>query len=148
MTRWLLLLLLLMLPAFAQEPMRADPNPTAEAEIQKLEMDLSQMIVKGQWDQYAAQLMDDYQRNIASGIQDKAAVIKELRSPEAKILELAPEELAVRVYGDTAIVTGHFTLVQRRNGRVDTFFTRETEVFLKRNGRWMLAAEHATAVAK
>lgn len=148
MTRWPLFLLLFMLPAFAQEPMRADPNPTAETEIQKLEMDLSQMIVKGQWDQYTAQLMDDYQRNSASGIQDKAAVIKELRSPEAKILELAPEELSIRVYGDTAIVTGHFTLVQRRNGRVDTFFTRETEVFLKRNGRWMLAAEHATAVAK
>lgn len=144
----LALLLAFILPAYAQEGTRADPNPAAEAEIKKLEMDLAQMIVKGEWDQYAAQLMDDYQRNGASGIQDKAAVIKELRSTDAKVLDLAPEELGVRVYGDTAIVTGHFTLVQRRNGRVDTFFTRESEVFLKRNGRWMLAAEHATAVGK
>jgi ketosteroid isomerase-like protein len=65
-----------------------------------------------------------------------------------KILDLSPEDLKIRVYGETAIVTGHFTLVQRRNGRVDTFFARQTDVFLKRGGRWLLAASHATSVPK
>ena len=148
MRQWVLFVLLFTPFVYAQEPMRADANPAAEEEVKKLEMDLAQRIVKGDWDQYAAQLMDDFEKNTAGGLQDKATVMKELRSPDAKILDLSPEELEVRVYGETAIVTGHFTLVERRNGRVDTFFTREMDVFLKRNGRWMLAAEQATSVGK
>ncbi|HKS71980.1 MAG TPA: nuclear transport factor 2 family protein [Terriglobales bacterium] len=148
MRQWVLFVLLFAPFACAQEPMQADANSAAENEVKNVEMDLAQRIVKGDLDQYAAQLMDDFEKNTAGALQDKAAVMKELRSPDAKILDLSPEDLKVRVYGETAIVTGHFTLVQRRNGRVDTFFTREMDVFLKRNGRWMLAAEQATAVAK
>ena len=134
---------------YAQEGLRADGNSAAEGEIQKLETDLAQMVVKGQWDQYAACLMDDFERTRGNGTtENKAATIEHLRSEADKVLDLAPEDLKIRVYGDTAIVSGHFTLVARHNGRVDTFFTRETQVFLKRGGRWMLAAEQATSVGK
>jgi ketosteroid isomerase-like protein len=147
MKRWLLVIVLVV-PVVAQDAMRADANSSADAEIQKLETDLARMIVRADWDQYSAHLMDDYAVTDRNGvIQDKAATITVLRERE-KILDLAPEDLKIRVYGDTAIVTGHFTLVQRRNGRVDTFFTRQTDVFLRRGGRWMLAASHATSVAK
>ncbi len=151
MKTWCLVILLasIFLPAFAQDGIRADANSAAEDEIMKLEADLAQMIVHDQWNQYAAHLMDDYAVADRNGaVQDKAAVLAELRSGKEKILDVAPEELKVRVYGDTAIVTGHFTLVQRRNGRVDTFFARQTDVFLKRGGHWLLAASQATSVAK
>src|SRR5258708_7247981 len=133
MKRWMLAVLLagLVLPGMAQDAMRADANGAAEAEIKKLELDLAQMIVHNGWDQYAAALMDDYLASDRNGaVQDKGATLAGLRSGQEKILELDPEELRVRVYGDTAIVTGHFTLVQRRNGRVDTFFARQTNVFV------------------
>jgi ketosteroid isomerase-like protein len=147
MKRWLLVIVLVV-PVVAQDAMRAEANAAAEGEVRKVEMDLAQMMVHGDWDQYSAHLMDDYAVTDRNGvIQDKVATITVLRERE-KILDLAPEDLKIRVYGDTAIVTGHFTLVQRRNGRVDTFFTRQTDVFLRRGGRWMLAASHATNVAK
>jgi ketosteroid isomerase-like protein len=150
MKKWIWLLLLgLCVAAFAQDTLRADANSAAEDECKKLEADLAQMIVKGEWDQYAAHLMDDFEHTNGNGVaENKSVVMERLRSGAEKILDLAPEDLKVRVYGDTAIVTGHFTLVQRRNGRVDTFFARETEVFLKRNGHWMLAEEHATSVTR
>jgi ketosteroid isomerase-like protein len=151
MKTWCLVILAasIFLPAFAQESTRADANSAVEDEIKKLEADLAQMIVHGEWDQYAAHLMDDYAAADRNGeIQDKAAALAGLRAGKEKILDVAPEELKVRVYGDTAIVTGHFTLVQRRNGRVDTFFARQTDVFLKRGGHWLLAASQATSVAK
>jgi ketosteroid isomerase-like protein len=147
MRKWLLAIALVV-RVFAQEPMRADANSAAEAEVQKAEMDLAQMIVHADWDQYSAHLMDDYAASDRNGvIQDKSATLSTLRDRE-KILDLSPEDLKIRVYGDTAIVTGHFTLVQRRNGRVDTFFARQTDVFVKRGGHWLLAASHATSLAK
>lgn len=151
MKTWRLALLLvgLVLPGFAQESMRADANGSAEDEIKKLEVDMAQMIVHASWDQYAAGLMDDYAASDRNGVvQDKAAIMTALRSGQEKVLDLAPEELKIRIYGDTAIVSGHYTLVQRRNGRVDTFFARQTDVFLKRGGRWLLAASQATSMAK
>jgi ketosteroid isomerase-like protein len=147
MRTWLLVIVMLV-PAFAQDSMRADANSGAENEVKKAEMELAQMIVHADWDQYSARLMDDYAASDRNGVlQEKAATVATLRDRE-KILDLSPEDLKVRVYGDTAIVTGHFTLVQRRNGRVDTFFARQTDVFLKRGGRWLLAASHATSVPK
>jgi ketosteroid isomerase-like protein len=149
-TWWFLILLVALgLPVPAQETLRADTNTAAEDEIRKVELDLAQTMIRGEWDSYAAHLMDDYERAASNGTtENKAAVMTHLRSGSEKVLDLTPEELKIRVYGDTAILTGHFTLVQRRNGRVDTYFTRETEVFLRRNGRWLLATEHATTVAK
>ncbi len=147
MKLWLLAMVLVV-PAFAQDAMRADANPSSEAEIQKLETDLAQMIVHADWEQYSAHLVDDYSESDRNGVvQDKAATMAALRGHD-KVLDLAPEDLKIRIYGDTAIVTGHFTLVQRRNGRVDTFFARQTDVFVKRGGRWLLAASQATSVAK
>jgi ketosteroid isomerase-like protein len=151
MKTWLLCVCLFgfVLPALAQDAMRADSSSGGEDEVKKLELDLAQMVVHGDWDEYARHLMDDFERTSGSGAtEDKAAAMAQLRSGSEKILDLAPEELKVRVYGDTAILTGHFTLVQRRNGRVDTFFARQTDVFLKRGGRWLLAASHSTSVAK
>jgi len=148
MKKWVLVAVVLgCVSLLAQEGMRADGNSGAQEEVKKAELDLAQMIVKGEWDQYAAYLMDDYEHT-STVSESKAQWLERLRSGADKVLDLAPEELMVRVYGDTAILSGHFTLVQRKNGRVDTFFTRETEVFLRRNGRWMLAAEHATSMGK
>ena len=149
-TWWLVLWVAAMIvPGFAQGAMRADADSPEQAEVNKAEIDMAQMIVHGEWDQYAGRLMDDYELSDRNGVtQSKVATMAAFRDAKEKILDLAPEELSVRVYGDTAIVTGHFTMVQRRNGRVDTFFSRETHVYLKRGGKWLLAASQATSVAK
>jgi len=149
-TCWLLVLLVaIVLPALPQDAMRADANSPDEAEVKRVELDMAQTIIHADWNQYSAHLMDDYMLSDRNGvIQNKAAMMAALREGNEKVLDFAPEELNVRVYGDTAIVTGHFTVVQRRNGRVDTFLSRQTDVFLKRGGKWLLAASQATSVAK
>ena len=138
-----------MLPAFSQDPMHADSNSAAEDEVKKVELDMAQFVVHADWDRYEAGLVGDFAASDRNGVtQNKAAMMASLRDGKEKVLDLAPEELNVRVYGDTAIVTGHFTVVQRRNGRVDTFFSRQTHVFLKRGGHWFLAASQETSLAK
>jgi ketosteroid isomerase-like protein len=128
---------------------KADANAAAQAEVQNLELELAKLLVKGDWEQYAASLTDDYVRTTTKGnIQNKQEFMDEVRAPEKKVLDMIPEELQVRVYGDSAILTGHLTMLARQQGRVTTSFSRYSRMFVKRNNRWMVAAEQGTTVLK
>ena len=53
------------------------------------------------------------------------------------------DHLAVRLYGDTAIVTGR-TKATANGATPQTVTLRFTDVFVRRNGRWVVVASHAT----
>lgn len=126
--------------------LQADSSPAA-AEVQKLDLDLAKLMVQEKWDEYASYLAEDFVRTSSDGsLETKKDVLADLRSGKDKILDVMPEELAIHAYGDTAILTGHLSVVARRNGRVNTAFSRITEVFVKRDGRWFLVATQSTAV--
>jgi len=58
------------------------------------------------------------------------------------------DEVKVRVYGDTAIVTGHSSAKGKdQQGAFDNQ-RRFTLVFLRRDGRWQLVRSHATPIKK
>ena len=128
---------------------KADANSAAQAEVQNLELELAKLLVKGDWAQYADSLTDDYVRTTTKGnVQNKQEFMYEVRAPEKKVLDMIPEELQVRVYGDSALLTGHLTMLARQQGRVTTSFSRYSKMFVKRNNRWMVAAEQGTTVLK
>jgi len=56
------------------------------------------------------------------------------------------DDLAVRTYGDTAIVTGRTTAVAGEP-TPQTAVLRFTDVFVRSGGRWVVVASHATRVA-
>jgi ketosteroid isomerase-like protein len=55
------------------------------------------------------------------------------------------DQLAVRIYGDTAIVTGR-TTATAEGAAPQTVVLRFTDVVVKRDGRWIAVASHATQV--
>jgi len=57
------------------------------------------------------------------------------------------DQLAVRVYGDTAIVTGR-TNATASGGSGLTVILRFTDVFVRRDGRWIVVASHATRASE
>ena len=59
----------------------------------------------------------------------------------------AVDQLAVRIYGDTAIVTGR-TKATAAGDTPQTVILRFTDVFVQRDGRWMVVASHATRLAE
>ena len=145
-------LLALSLALSAQQPgAHADANPAAEGEIKALELKLAEIIVHGDWDEYAKHLASDYLNTRDNGyIESKDDALASLRDVKRKIIvmEMEPADLAIRIYGDTAVSNAEFTTSVRESGQVKTRRTRQTDVFVKRDGQWYLIAAQGTTIGK
>lgn len=134
-------LIVLALPAPAQKSnIRADNIPEVVESVKKFELELCDIIVRGEWDAYASRLTDDYVRILSGKIQSKEEVLNEFRTSNTKTISMVPEQMDVRIYGDTAI-----TIIQLRSreqtpeGPTIDHRGRPTKVFVRRNGKWFLA---------
>jgi len=145
-------LLALSLALSAQQPgAHSDANPVAEGEIKALELKLAELIVHGGWDEYAKHLASDYLHTRDNGhVESKDEALASLRDIKRKIIvmEMEPADLAVRIYGDAAVSNAEFTTSVRESGQVKTRRTRETDVFVKRDGQWYLIAGQGTTIGK
>lgn len=79
---------------------------------------------------------------------DKAGEIAGLRSGKLKLESVTNDDIKVRVYGDTGVVTGRATIRGQIEGREIKDQNRYTSVFLKRRGRWQVIALHVSRVAQ
>jgi hypothetical protein len=145
-------LLALSIALTAQQPgAHADANPVAEGEIKALALRLAGLIVHGDWDEYEKHLASDYLHTRDNGhVESKDEALASLRDVKRKIIvmEMEPADLAIRIYGDTAVSNAEFTTSIRESGQVKTRRTRQTDVFAKRDGQWYLIAEQGTMIGK
>jgi ketosteroid isomerase-like protein len=92
-------------------------------------------------------LRDDLTYIHSSGpIEGKAEVLDELTTGKLRYKALEPSEVGVRVYGDTALVTGRALLKVNSQKRELAFSVRFTEVWLRTHGIWQLAAWQSTRI--
>jgi uncharacterized protein DUF4440 len=135
----------------AQQPSaHADANPIAEGEIKALEFKLAGLIVRGDWDEYAKHLASDYLHTRDNGqVESRDDAMASLRDIKRKIIvmEMEPDP-AIRIYSDTAVSNAEFTTSVREAGQIKTRRTRQTDVFVKRDGQWYLIAEQGTMIGK
>jgi ketosteroid isomerase-like protein len=145
--------LLVLSLALAAQPsgVHADANPAAEGEIKALELKLAALIVRGDWDEYAQHLAPDYLHTRDNGhVELRDEALASLRDVRRKIIvmEMEPADLAIRIYGETALSNAEFTISVRESGQVKTRRTRITDVFVKRDGQWYLIAGQGTTIGK
>ena len=81
------------------------------------------------------------------GIKNKREVIRELATPGMKMEPFEPFDVQVRMYGDTAVVTGRMRQRFVLGGIRYANDLRYTDVYVKRKGRWQLVSAHASTVA-
>lgn len=79
---------------------------------------------------------------------DKAREIGGLRSGKLKLESVTNDDMKVRVFGETAVVTGRATIRGQIDGREIRDQNRYMSVFVKRRGRWQVVALHVTRVAQ
>jgi uncharacterized protein (TIGR02246 family) len=80
-------------------------------------------------------------------LQNKAEYLEMIRSGASQWLKLESHNMKARAYGDAAVVTGELQQTTTGPGRKPGDRTLHIiEVYVKRDGKWLLANFQATAV--
>ena len=86
---------------------------------------------------------------ISSELRDNPALIKDYfvnayqKLPKLTVEFIYPH---VRVYGDTAINTGYYTFSYEKDGEMKSLPARYSFSLVKRDGKWLLADHHSSAM--
>ena len=79
-----------------------------------------------------------------AALDSKESFIGTLSSGALNYESIASTDAQVRIYGDTALVTGNGDVRVTSNGRRNRFSIRYTDVWAQRGGRWQMVAWQAT----
>ena len=75
-------------------------------------------------------------------VRTKPQVLADFTSHELTFQSITTDEVRIRVYGNTAVETGRSTMVGQDKGKVVPRDNRFTRVWVRRQGRWRLVANH------
>ena len=121
----------------------ADRNDAAEAGIKALELHLAKLLVARKFDEYEKYLSSDYSRISPTGVvESREQVMKGFRTSQPGGA-MEPTELGVKVYGDTAILTGKLAVTTAGAVR----HARFRKVFIRRGEQWFLVSLQGVILA-
>ena len=75
-------------------------------------------------------------------VRTKPQVLADFTSHELTFQSITTDEVRIRVYGNTAVETGRTTTVGQDKGKVVPRDNRFTRVWVRRQARWRLVANH------
>jgi ketosteroid isomerase-like protein len=138
--------------AFCLFSVAADALPKREAravhkQIESLEMEWRQAQVDNDISVISSLLADDYVGITANGtVETKSQTIAQRKAGTIRITSLDLDDLKVRLYGDTAVVTSKADL-QGVNGQSDISGKyRYTRVYNRRLGQWKIVSFEASRI--
>jgi ketosteroid isomerase-like protein len=134
------------------------PLPRAEREIRELENQFARAVVEGDRAFYDRVLADDFTHTSHTGsfktraeflAEDKFDAKGDPGSGRTRYDAYDVDDLAIRIYGDTAVVTGRTTPRGRNaQGQPISGRYRYLRVWVKRQGRWQAVAFEGTRIAQ
>src|SRR6266550_496759 len=92
-------------------------------------------------------LADDWVGQGPTGIAKKAEALADLKSGDNKLESITLGDMKVRVFRDTAVVTGSDDEKSSYKDKDTSGHYTWTDVFAKRNGRWQAVASQGTLMA-
>ena len=111
-------------------------------QITELERQISDAIVKRDVNTWQRLMADGYTDIDSDGtVRDLNAMAEAVR--EHSYDAITQGGLEVRIYGDTVIVVGTRTLIEKTRRGLTTTSNRFTDVFLRRNGIWQMASSQS-----
>lgn len=97
--------------------------------------------IKGDAQAFASFMADEYVAAVSNArIRDKATWVEGVRSGGLKYDSVELRNLKVRLYGETAVVTGEYTQKATWNGQDHSAKGAYVTTWLKRDGRWQAIA--------
>jgi ketosteroid isomerase-like protein len=120
---------------------------TVEREILSLEEARNQAVLHGDATALDRTTSDDYTFITLRGeLRTKSDILKGFASGSFHYDSRQISDLKVRVYGDTAVVTGRSVQKGMENGKDYSGDYRFTRVYVKEKGRWLTVALQTTLI--
>ena len=117
----------------------------AEQEVRQREIRRFEAMVRGDVAALDDILAEDLTYTHATGVfETKAEFIAKLKSGQTKYESFTPEDVLVRLYGTTSVVTGVARVKVQVKGEHLSFQLRFTDVYVKKGDRWQMVAWQAT----
>lgn len=151
MKRLPLLLLLLSVAAtqaaMPQPDAKLNEQTSAEQALRQLEREWDDALVRKDVATIDRILSDDFVYiDSVGGVNPKAALLEGIKNSEALIAPFETEDVSVRIYGDTAVLTGRFTQKATYQGQSFSGQFRYTDVYVKRVNQWRAVTAHASRI--
>ena len=133
--KFMLLVLLFALPVLADD----------ETDLRKLDRGIVTATIAQDAGWFEKNLTPDYVLTTSRGSMiSRADLLRDLKL--VKIEPYEPSEVVVRIYGDTAVITGRIVQKYSTNGEHIEADLRYTDVWLKTKAGWKNSAGHASAI--
>ncbi len=131
-----------------RDTVRSAPDQVLVEQFRKLEFDRIQAGVRKDVAFLDAATAEEYLQVDWNGkVLDKAAMLERVRSNNIRLQSNTLDEVDVKVYGNTAIVTGTATRKGVMDGKDISSTVRGTRVYVRRDGRWQVVQFQMTLVA-
>jgi ketosteroid isomerase-like protein len=88
-----------------------------------------------------ANMAEDFRQiDSAGNVETKQSFVDDLVSPQLTIDPYVVEDLEVRLYGDTALLSGRTRMTGRYDGKPFNSHYRYIDIYVKRGGRWQIVS--------
>ena len=120
----------------------------AKRQVLKIEDDLNQAILARDTEVLDRIFAGDMAWTARGALLNKAQVLADFRSGNLHFNALKHDDIRLRVFGSTVVVTGYSTSSLQYQGKVSNGPRLFTSVYVKLDGRWQLVAHQVTDLAK
>ena len=104
-----------------------------------------QAIVKKDRKAIEANMADDFRQIDGRGnVETQASFVDGLMSPDLVIDPYTVEDFEVRVYGDTALLSGRTRMTGKYEGQAFKSHYRYIDIYVKRHGAWKIVSVQIT----
>jgi len=121
---------------------------SVEQALMQMERDWTEAQLKKDAARLDKILADDWVGQGPPGITTKSQTLADLKSGDYKLDSITLGDMKVRVFGDTAVVTGSDDEKSSTKGKDTSGHYTWTDVFAKRRGRWQAVASQGTLIAQ
>jgi ketosteroid isomerase-like protein len=122
---------------------------SVEEELKKLETDRAAAVVKGDVATLEKQTSDDYTLiNMNGQMSNKSQTVDNFKSGQTNLTTDNISDMKVRVYANTAVITGKAVVEGTMAGKDAKGQIAFTRVYVKKGGNWQSVAFQQTLVSK
>lgn len=120
----------------------------AVAELGRLSAAWDDAIVRKDRAAIADNMTEDFRQIGSAGeVENKTSFVRDIVADELVIDPYTVEDFDVRVYGDTALLSGRTRMTGRYAGKPFSTHYRYIDVYVRVNGRWKVCSVQTTRIA-